>query len=68
MDYMNFAWQALAKNLSEFTVQIEKLQNKLKNDIDIKNKKEFKVGFDSNAEISKLKEIEETLSGINNVY
>lgn len=68
MDYINLAWQALAEDLGEFTLQIEKLQNKLKNEIDTKNKLKIAEHFKSSEEILKLKDIKERLIGIEDVY
>ena len=67
MEYMNLAWHNLVKDLGEFTLQLDKLENKLKNDADFKNNKVISEHFASSKEILELKNIEEKLYGMNNV-
>jgi hypothetical protein len=67
MDYLTLAWETLSKDLAEFSLQVESLHEKLKDEVNSKNEKEFEMFFDSSHELTKLKKIETLLSGINNV-
>ena len=56
MDYLDFVWQSLLKDIDELTYHLDKLQSSLN--------PEMGENFDSSKEIMKIKDTVEKINGI----